>query len=273
METPNTEELASQIDWQFLESLKALEKCIDPKILADDVFGQIKIDERIINQELEQQPSKAFRWSALAIRVSKIVNLFEHAVVRPYLGHVRSYSKLWLAGAGEKETTRDDREEAAMKLFVNGLTDEQQTKNAERCLIGRLFGGYRGFGDEKTKAMVAKHIEDNKEQWAAQVAQMRAEMYYPKIPAYQEVMARREEYEEKRQLSSSLAEAMKQRGICVTSIASNMRAGIGGDGIRMMANTVNARMVGLVRKTLQNNPGLTDELLVEIMQAHSEEGK
>lgn len=254
------QEAIQHIDWNFLAHLRALESAIDPTVLSEDIMGQLHINEEKINFELERQPSRLFQFSAIAIRMAKILSLYEATVLKQYEAHVHSYATRFLKATGGKDTI-DGKKEAAITIFGKSVSSEGKLRYAELCLRG-----------EKLNMMSAtaldKYIQGDVGRWLAEVEMMMGRMYPAGLFSYEDIIIQHEDMKEKKELSDSLAKSFEKRGMAVSSIASNLRASGGeADGIRLRGLPFNTFLVQKLRTALQNNPNATDEMLTQMMNA------
>ncbi len=255
------QEAIQHIDWNFLAHLRSLEKAIDPRLLDGDIMGQLKINEDKINFELEQQPSKLFQFSAIAIRMTKILALYEATVLKQYQAHVHGYATLFLKATGGKDTI-DGKKEAAITIFGKSVPSEQKLTYAELCLRGEKL-------NFMTTTRLEKYIEEDTGRWLAEVEMMMGRAYPAGLAPYEDVIVQHEEMKEKKELADSLAKSFEKRGIAVSSIASNIRSSGGeADGMRLRGSQPwNAFLVQKLRTAMQNNPNATDDMLAQMVSA------
>jgi len=244
------------IDWQFLEHLRALEAAIDPRVLSTNVLDSLKINENQINHELERQPSLAFQFSAIAVRTAKILAIFEATLLKQYHAHVHEYAKHYMRAINEKDTI-DGRKEYTVKLFGRDVTSEQRGELVTMALRGYMLLTL-------TVAKLEQYISADPVRWVEQLKKFGKDMYPETLIFYEDMVAQHENMREKKELASSLADTFRQRGIAVTSIASNLRSGGEADGLRLRGR-VDAAKIIRIRQAFQNNPAATDEWLAQIV--------
>lgn len=254
----------SAVDWQFLQDVKALENCVDSLDLDTDVVSGIKIDSEKIDQELERQPATGLQWAILAIRLGKIVSLWEATILKQYMGHVRTYAKWYMKAAGEKDTL-DGRDETAIKLFGADLTNHQKMMYADMCCKGRALGAM-------TQTALTKRIEKDERQWSDDVTLLYEAMYYKDLPAYEQIMEQREQYREKRELANAIADAWRQRGFAVSKIADLVGGSNFGEGFTTAARVrnISAAQVSILQHAMHSAPGAAPELLADIVNANQQ---
>ena len=255
------EQAVQHIDWQFLAHLKALERAIDLSALDGDIMTRLRIDEKQINKELEEQPARSFMYAAIAIRMAKILALYEATLLKQYQAHVHGYATLFLKATGGKDTI-DGKKEAAITLFGTSVTSVQKLAHTELCLRGEKL-------NLMTVTKLDKYIEEDIGRWGNEVEMMMSRVYPDGLQTYEDMVNQHEELKEKKELASSLADTFRQRGIAVTSIASNLRSGGAGDGLYLRGRRAfDPHLIQMFKKAWSNNPNAPDEMLADIFNSY-----
>jgi hypothetical protein len=186
----------------------------------------LNIKTNNLNKELEEQAAKLFYWNGLAMEARREMTLYEMLNVEQYMAHARRFAKLYLKAMNEKDTV-ESRNDAVVLVFSRDIGPSRRHEYAELCFSASMCSGE----SETLK-------KDAPAKWDDLFKKFYADMYkdvLKDIPVtYDDLQTRLADLRQRRDLMDSLSECFKQRGICLTSIASNARATNDVDAIRIM---------------------------------------
>ena len=189
----------------------------------------LDIDITNINKELQESPGKLFYWDGLATEAKRELSIFETIHYAKWMAHARNFARMYMKVTKLKDTV-DNQMDTVILLYSKDATSVHRRKYSEACFLESLTSEMNAESIEKLKA--------NQDEFMGKFKAFYQDMYKDilkdKPCFFEDIETNLIEARQKKELTEALSKSFAQKGIMITSIASNMRATNDVDSLRLL---------------------------------------